>query len=116
WVLSAPCSTGATDRDTDRCCSIAAGSWSHTVDPSVTDPARGIVLVCASSASTSVVLPEPEGPTSATLRISAGSDGAGAGRVPAVTVCLLPMVSPCCSRCETEHTPGAPGVQGHLGR
>ena len=40
----------------------AAGSWSLTVVPSATEPARLIVPVAASSASTSVVLPAPEWP------------------------------------------------------
>ncbi len=44
-----------------------------TVVPSVTVPARLIVPVAASRASTSVVFPEPEWPTSTTLRTLPGS-------------------------------------------
>src|SRR4029079_18380871 len=54
-------------------------SWSLTVVPSVTDPARGIVPVAASSASTSVVFPALEWPTTTTLRTLLGSSTTGAG-------------------------------------
>ena len=49
--------------------------------PSVTEPARLIVPVTASSASTSVVFPEPEWPTSTTLRTLPGSSTTGTGPV-----------------------------------
>ena len=64
---------------TERCWRTAAGSWSQTVVPSRTVPGRGIAPVCASSASTSVVFPDPDGPTRTTLRIRAGSVTVGAG-------------------------------------
>lgn len=67
------CISGAQARATDRCWRTAAGSWSQTVVPSATEPAREMVPVAASSASTRVVLPAPECPTSTTLRIFAGS-------------------------------------------
>ena len=63
---------------TERCWRTAAGSWSLTVVPSATVPARPIVPVAASSASTSVVLPAPECPTSTTLRTLPGSVTTGA--------------------------------------
>jgi len=63
---------GQTDRPTERCWDTSTGSWSLTVLPSATVPARTIVPVTASKASTSVVLPAPECPTSATLRIFSG--------------------------------------------
>ena len=75
------CMSGAQARLTDRCCLTAAGSWSLTVVPSVTEPARLIVPVAASSASTSVVFPAPEWPTSTTLRTLPGSSTTGAGPV-----------------------------------
>src|SRR4051795_3708024 len=65
-------SSGHTESATERCCATSTGSESLTVVPSVTEPARGIVPVAASSASTSVVLPAAECPTSATLRIFSG--------------------------------------------
>ncbi len=46
--------------------------------PSATVPARGIVPVAASRASTKVVLPAPEWPTSTTLRTLPGSVTTGA--------------------------------------
>ena len=46
--------------------------------PSGTVPARGIVPVASSNASTSVVLPEPEWPTTATLRSFSGRSTAAA--------------------------------------
>ncbi len=51
---------GASARLTERCCFTAAGSWSQTVLPSITVPARLTVPVAASNASISVVLPAPE--------------------------------------------------------
>ena len=60
--LDALVQSGAQERLTERCCRTAAGSWSETVVPSVTEPARLIVPVAASSASTSVVFPAPEWP------------------------------------------------------
>ena len=64
--------SGHTESATERCWETSTGSWSLTVEPSTTVPARGMVPVAASSASTSVVLPPLEWPTSATLRIFSG--------------------------------------------
>ena len=61
-------------RERPRRCSTS--SWSETVVPSSTRPARGIVPVAASSASTRVVLPAPEWPTSTTLRTPSAPPGA----------------------------------------
>ncbi|GAA3235633.1 hypothetical protein GCM10017691_33150 [Pseudonocardia petroleophila] len=62
----------------------------------MTDPARGIVPVCASSASTSVVLPDPDGPTSTTFRIRAGETAAPTVRVrtPAALPAMVTTSSP----------------------
>src|SRR3954452_7751749 len=65
-------SSGHTESATERCWAASTGSESLTVVPSVTEPARGMVPVAASNASTSVVLTEAECPTSATLRIFSG--------------------------------------------
>src|SRR4051794_37918768 len=65
-------SSGHTASATERCCAVSTGSLSLTVVPSATDPARGIAPVAASNASTRVVLPAAEWPTSATLRIFSG--------------------------------------------
>ncbi len=72
------CSNGATESDTERCCLTSAGSASETVVPSGTVPARGIVPVASNNPSTSVVLPEPEWPTTATLRSFSGRSTAAA--------------------------------------
>ncbi len=63
---------GATASEMDRPCACSDSSKSHTVVPSRTDPARGTAPEAASSVSTRVVLPEPPGPTSTTLRIRSG--------------------------------------------
>ncbi|GID65904.1 hypothetical protein Acy02nite_37850 [Actinoplanes cyaneus] len=82
--------------------------------PSVTVPARGIVPVAASSASTSVVFPAPEWPTSTTLRTLPGSvtTGAVAPASPFSEVfCAMPS-APVVSgslRVHKSHTRGCPG-------
>src|SRR5579875_3661184 len=76
--------SGHTDSPTERCWAISTGSWSLTVVPSTTLPTRGITSVAASSASTSVVLPAPEWPTSATLRIFSGRSAVSTTAVAAV--------------------------------
>jgi hypothetical protein len=77
-IFTPSCISGAQASTTERCWRTAAGSWSETVVPSVTEPARGIVWVAASNASTRVVFPEPEWPTSTTLRTLPGSVTTGA--------------------------------------
>src|SRR4051794_28113042 len=72
------CSNGASAKEMDRCWRTSASSKSLTVLPSSTRPARGIVPVATRRASTSVVLPAPEWPTSTTLRIRLGSSTVGA--------------------------------------
>ena len=47
---------------------ISSGSWSQTVVPCSTLPARGMAPARCSSASASVVLPAPAAPTRATVR------------------------------------------------
>ena len=64
--------TGAMAREMERPCFSSASSKSQTVVPSLTVPARGMAPAEASSVSTKVVLPEPPGPTSTTLRIRSG--------------------------------------------
>ena len=64
--------TGHTDSATERCWATSTGSWSLTVVPSTIVPARLSSPVASSSASANVVLPAPECPTSATLRIFSG--------------------------------------------
>ena len=59
---------GARVRLTERCCLTSASSKSLTVVPSSMLPGRWIVPVAASSASTRVVFPVPEWPTSTTFR------------------------------------------------
>src|SRR6476620_1403176 len=61
----------ANDRDRPRFCS--SGSKSVTVVPSSTLPTRVVAPAQCSSASASVVLPDPPCPTSATLRIFSGA-------------------------------------------
>ncbi len=56
----------------DRSWDCSDSSKSHTVVPSRTEPARGTAPAEASSVSTSVVLPEPPGPTRTTFRIRSG--------------------------------------------
>src|SRR5918997_1482106 len=88
------CRSGAMASVTDRCWRTAAGSWSHTVVPSVIAPARLITPVATSSASANVVFPAPDGPTRATLRIRDGSCAAtaGSGRSPLPFVPMAPTL------------------------
>src|SRR5690606_18023106 len=62
----------ATPRPTEMPRATSSGSWSHTVVPSATEPARGIAPARWRNASASVVLPAPLCPTRATLRVVAG--------------------------------------------
>ena len=78
-----PATTGTTERATERCWWIAAGSESPTVVPSVIEPFREIAPVAASSASASIVFPDPERPTSATFRICSGCSGGRASEASA---------------------------------
>src|SRR5262245_63760418 len=87
--------SGASVRLADRCCLISTSSKSLTVVPSSTRPARWMVPVATSSASTSVVLPAPEWPTSTTLRTllcwpAAGAPPAAACPCLSAIICLLP--------------------------
>ena len=91
-TLTPSCSNGASDRLIERCWRASASSKSLTVVPSSTRPARGIVPVATSRASTSVVLPAPEWPTSTTLRIRPGSSAVGA--LPAAPDALPPGTCP----------------------
>src|SRR5580700_12053815 len=61
------CTRGASVRLTERCCLISTSSKSLTVVPSSMLPCRWMVPVAASSASTRLVLPDPEWPTSTTF-------------------------------------------------
>ena len=81
-ILTSRWTSEATAGDTDRCWRRASASWSVTVVPAVTDPARGIVPVAARSSSISVVLPAAIGPTTATERTADGSSGARASPRP----------------------------------
>src|SRR3954451_9985584 len=94
--------SGAQARLTERCCLIAAGSLSLTVVPSATEPARLIVPVAARRASTSVVLPAPECPTSTTFRTLLGESTTGAGPVTPFSAAFFPIAAP-------------PYVRGHAG-
>ena len=67
-IFTSPLIRGARARLTLRCWRCSAGSQSHTVVPPATEPARVITPACASSISTSVVFPAPDGPTRTTLR------------------------------------------------
>ena len=67
-------SKGASARESDISRACSSGSKSVTVVPSSTDPRRWIVPARKRSASASVVLPAPECPTSATLRILSGGN------------------------------------------
>src|SRR4051812_27214436 len=93
-ILMSPCTSGATDRPTERCWRCAAGSWSLTVVPSVTDPARVITPAAASKASVRVVFPEPDGPTRTMFRTLAGLSTATAAPPSPLSVCLLAIGSP----------------------
>src|SRR6201988_5193340 len=87
-TLMPSCSRGATARPTDRCCRISASSKSQVVVPSTTDPGLGSTPEATSSASTSVVLPAPDGPTRTTLRMPAGASAVGAAPPPRVVLAL----------------------------
>ena len=89
--LDAACTTGANESETERCWRCSASSKSLTVVPSSTRPARGMVPVATSSASTSVVFPAPEWPTSTTLRTDPGWSAAGAA--PAAPALLVWTIS-----------------------
>ena len=64
--------TGAMASEMERSCARSDSSKSQTVEPSWIVPARAMAPAEASSVSTKVVLPEPPGPTSTTLRIRSG--------------------------------------------
>src|SRR5581483_11560986 len=104
-ILMPACCSGAMARVTDRCWRTAAGSWSHTVVPSATVPARLITPLAASNASTNVVLPAPDGPISATLRITDGSCAAKAesarSPLPLMSMNSHPQLSGSCGRSHT---------------
>ena len=118
-IFTPSCSSGAQESATERCCRTAAGSWSETVVPSTTEPARLIVPVAASSASTSVVFPEPEWPTSTTLRTLPGSVTTGAAAPVSPFSCVFCAMTPpvggtsvlpgCYERCWLNPTPAGVG-------
>src|SRR5262249_59504201 len=72
FTLTPPCTSGATVKLTERCCLISTSSKSLTVVPSSTRPMRWMTPVAVSSASTSVVFPEPQSPTITTFRTPPG--------------------------------------------
>src|SRR5580658_1285294 len=82
------CTRGASVRLTDRCCRISTSSKSLTVVPSSMLPCRWMVPVAVSSASTRLVLPDPEWPTSTTFRT-----WSAAGALPAAPPAPLPVVA-----------------------
>src|SRR6185437_897514 len=96
------CVNGAKVRLTERCCLISTSSKSLTVVPSSTRPIRWVVAVAVSSASTRVVFPAPEWPTSTTLRTLSGWPAEGAlPAAPDVAFSAIPPppcihVSCCC--------------------
>src|SRR5215472_1345502 len=96
FTLTPECVSGATVRLTERCCLISTSSKSLTVVPSSTRPIRWMVPVALSSASTRVVLPEPEWPTSTTLRTPPGWS-AGAAPPVAVDPLLSVIIASCWS-------------------
>src|ERR687898_412077 len=77
-TLMPSCCGDASARPTERCWEISASSQSQTVVPSTTDPGLLRTPEATSRASTSVVLPPPDGPTSTTLRMAAGLSAVGA--------------------------------------
>src|SRR6185437_12321204 len=113
------CVNGAKVRLTERCCLISTSSKSLTVVPSSTLPIRWVVPVAASSASTRVVFPAPEWPTSTTLRTLSGWPAEGALPAapdvafsaipppPCIHVCCccqpLPMAWPPQALCRNQH-------------
>src|SRR4051812_43393307 len=88
------CCREASARPTERCCAISASSQSQTVVPSATLPGLVSTPEATSRASTSVVLPPPDGPTSTTLRMAAGLSAVGAAPAPAEVVVLSAMTFP----------------------
>ena len=77
-ILTPSTTTGASDRETERCWRTSASSKSLTVVPSSTRPARGTAPVATRRDSSSVVFPDPLGPTSTTLRMCSGRSASGA--------------------------------------
>jgi hypothetical protein len=75
----------------ERCGLFAISSKSLTVLPSSTRPVRVMVPVAASSASIRVVFPDPEWPTSTTLRTLSGWPATGAlPAAPGVALSAIP--------------------------
>src|SRR3954454_19646952 len=93
-TLTPSCCNDASARPTDRCCDISASSKSHTVVPSTVEPCLVSTPEATSRASTSVVLPPPDGPTSTTLRMAAGLSAVGAAPAPWEVVVLSAMTFP----------------------
>src|SRR5438034_77864 len=87
-------SSDARARPTDRCWWISASSLSQTVVPPTTEPGLVSTPEATSNASTSVVLPPPDGPTSTTLRMAAGLSAVGAAPAPWEVVVLSAMTFP----------------------
>lgn len=88
-------STGTRESCTERCCRCSISSWSETVPPSSTRPARFTAPAVSARASTSVVLPDPEWPTSTTFRTDVGRSAACALPAAPGCVCALsPMILP----------------------
>src|SRR3954447_2770607 len=88
------CCREASARPTERCCAISASSQSQTVVPSATLPGLVSTPEATSRASTSVVLPPPDGPTSTTLRMAAGLSATGTAPLPWELFDLSAMTSP----------------------
>src|SRR5262249_16951321 len=80
----------------------SASSKSHVVVPSTTEPGLGRTPEATSSASTSVVLPAPDGPTRTTFRMPAGVSAVGAAPPPRVALALS----------ATTFLPGSPLAAG----
>src|SRR5262245_23243477 len=93
-TLTPSCSSEASARPTDRCCAISASSKSHTVLPSTVEPCLVSTPEATSRASTSVLLPPPDVPTSTTLRMAAGLSAVGAAPAPWEVVALSAMTFP----------------------
>src|SRR5258708_14942463 len=68
FPVRTPTVGGGRVRSTGRFCRISTSSWSLVVVPSSIRPSRWIVPVYPSRASTRVVFPLPQWPTSTTLR------------------------------------------------
>src|SRR5450432_2307192 len=104
-ILTPLCSTGAKARETERWWRTSASSKSVVVVPSSTRPALGIAPLATSRASTRVVLPTPEWPTSTTFRILPGWSTVGAvPAAPAGPVALSDM----------SHASSARGLRNRL--